>query len=408
MSKAALWNWAGAAAVAVIAVAAIASTHGLSIGLAGLSRTAAVVASAPARPVVIGVAVGLTGANSIVAPTVVQSSQLAVDEINRTGGILGRPVELAVADDGSGPVGVPNAAQQLIDQRHADVVIAMETSAARTAMLPLIERARIPYIYTSFYEGHACSPWMYANGWVPEQQVVPIVHYLMQDKAARNIFLVGSDYAFGRGMLAFTRRYIESHGGHVAGEEYLPIANTDWSLVVARIRSAKPDALVSATAGGTPNLTLVRQLDAAGIRLPYGNLAIDESTAQAMGERATGMLMSASYLTSIESRENHDFLTGMLIKFGAGLQAPNELSVPQYEAIHLYRAAAERAGTTDSLRVLAALGAVTFDGPRGLVQMSASHHTALAMRLGRVQTDGSVRVLQTFGNTDPGAQCPGL
>ena len=58
--------------------------------------------------------------------------------------------------------------------------------------------------------------------------------------------------------------------------------------------------------------------------------------------------------------------------------------------------------------VLAALGAVTFDGPRGLVQMSASRHAALAMRLARVQADGSARILQTFGNTDPGAQCPGF
>ena len=408
MGRATRWAWAGAATAAVMAAVVVVAMKGPLAELPGLGRTAAAVASAPARPVVIGVAVGLTGANSIVAPTVVQSSQLAVDEINRAGGILGRRVDLVVADDGSEPAGVPNAAQQLLAQRHADVVIAMETSAARTAMLPLVEHARVPYIYTSFYEGHACSPWMYANGWVPEQQVVPVLHYLMQDKAARSIFLVGSDYAFGRGMLDFTRKYIESHGGHVAGEEYLPVADADWSSVVARVRAARPDALVSATAGGTPNLTLLRQLDAAGVRLPYGNLAVDESTARVMGDKATGMLMSASYLTSIESRENHDFLTGMLIRFGASLQAPNELSVPQYEAIHLYAAAAERAGTTDALPVLSALGSVTFDGPRGLLQMSASHHTALAMRLGRVQADGSVRILQTFGNTDPGAQCPGL
>ncbi|HEX7686682.1 MAG TPA: substrate-binding protein [Burkholderiaceae bacterium] len=359
-------------------------------------------------PVVIGVAVGLTGANGVVAPTVVQSSQLAVDEINRAGGILGRRVDLVVADDASDPAGVPAAAQQLLQQHHADVVIAMETSAARTAMLPFIERARVPYVYTSFYEGHACSPWMYANGWVPEQQVVPVVAYLMHDKAARSVYLVGSDYAFGRGMLEFTRRYIESHGGRVAGEDYLPVADTDWSTIVARIRAAKPDALISATAGGAPNVALAKQLDSAGLHLPYGNLAIDESTARTMGDRATGMLMSASYLTSIDSTENHDFLAHMLIRFGDKLLAPNELSVPQYEAIHLYRLAAERAGTTESHAVLAALGAVTFDGPRGLVQMSASRHAALAMRLARVQADGSARILQTFGNTDPGAQCPGF
>ena len=50
----------------------------------------------------IGVPVGLSGANSVVAPSVVQSAELAVDQINASGGLLGRQLEVVVADDGSG------------------------------------------------------------------------------------------------------------------------------------------------------------------------------------------------------------------------------------------------------------------------------------------------------------------
>ena len=301
-----------------------------------------------ADPIRIGVPVGLSGANSVVAPSVVQSAQLAVEEINAAGGILGRKVELEVADDGSGAVGAQKAFDSLIFQKKVNVLISMETSAARNAGLPILARGKVPYIYTSFYEGRSCSPWMYVNAWVPEQQVPPIVDHFMKDKAAKTFFLVGSDYAFGRGMLEFTKKYAEGKGAKVVGEEYLPMDGSDWTAVISKIRAAKPDALITSTAGGAPNVTLTKQLRAAGINIPYGNLAVDEGTAKAMGADAQGIYISASYVTGIDSPKNKQFLAAMGKKFGADLKTPNDLSVPQYEAVYAYKAAVEKAGSTDA------------------------------------------------------------
>lgn len=361
-----------------------------------------------ADPVRIGVAVGLSGANSVVAPAVVQSSQLAVDEINAAGGILGRKVELDIADDGSGAVGAQKAYDTLVFQKNDDAIISMETSAARNAALPIVARGRKPFIYTSFYEGRSCSPWMYVNGWVPEQQVAPVVDYFEKSKGAKTFYLVGNDYAFGRGMLDYTKRYIEQHGGKVVGEEYLPIDGTDWTPILSKIRAAHPDALISATAGGAPNVSLAKQLKSSGLALPYGNLAIDEATARSMGDVATGIYMSGSYFTSIDSPENARFLAAMNKRFGKDLKTPNELSEPQYEAFFLYKAAVEKAGSFDPAKVVKALGDVSFDGPRGPVSMNRSRHTPLSMRLGQIQSDGSVKILATFRNVDPGEQCPAL
>ena len=127
-----------------------------------------------ADPIKIGVAVGLSGANSVVAPAVVKSSQLAVEQINAAGGILGRQVQLEITDDASGAVGAQKAYDTLVFQNNVDAIISMETSAARNAALPVVARGKKPFIYTSFYEGRSCSPWMYVNGWVPEQQVAPV------------------------------------------------------------------------------------------------------------------------------------------------------------------------------------------------------------------------------------------
>lgn len=361
-----------------------------------------------ADPIKIGVAVGLSGANSVIAPAVVQSSQLAVDEINQAGGILGRKVELEIVDDASGAVGAQKAFDTLIFQKKVSAIIAMETSAARNAALPIVSRGKVPYIYTSFYEGRSCNNYMYVNGWVPEQQVAPVVDFFVKTKAAKTFFLVGSDYSFGRGMLEFTSKYIQQSGGKVVGEEYLPIDGSDWTAVVSKIRAIKPDALISATAGGAPNVSLAKQLKAAGLTVPYGNLAIDEGTAKSMGDAATGQYLTASYLTGIDTPENQGFLKRMMARFGAELKAPNELSVPQYEAFFLYKAAVEKAKSTDSDKVVKALGDASFTGPRGTVQMNKSRHTPLSMRLGQVRSDGSIRILETYARVDPGAQCPSI
>ncbi|MDR3516565.1 MAG: substrate-binding protein [Azospirillaceae bacterium] len=361
-----------------------------------------------ADPIRIGVPVGLSGANSVVAPSVVQSAQLAIDEINAKGGVLGRSLELAVADDASGAAGAQKAFDSLIFQKKVDVLISMETSAARNAGLPIVGRGKVPYIYTSFYEGHSCSPYLYVDAWVPDQQVAPIVDYFQKEKGAKTFFLIGSDYAFGRGMLDFTREYIKKQGGQIVGEEYQPMDASDWTPVISKIRATNPDALVTSTAGGAPNVTLTKQLRAAGIKALYGNLAVDEGTAKNLGADAAGIVISASYLTSIDSPTNHAFAAALDKKFGSDLKTPNDLSVPEYEAVYLYAAALEKAGSTKADAVLAALPTVSVDGPRGSIRMDKQHHAPLTMYLGEVQGDGSVKVLKSFKDVDPGAQCPTL
>jgi urea transport system substrate-binding protein len=359
------------------------------------------------EPIIIGVPVGLSGANSVIAPAVVQATELAVEQINVAGGILGRSVRIVVADDGSGAAGAQQAYNTLVFQANVDVVIAMETSAARNAGLPIVEEGEKPFIYSSFYEGRSCSPNLFVNGWVPEQQVPPVVEKLIADGAKR-FFLIGSDYAFGRGMLEFSRKAIEDRGGKVVGEEYLPMEGSDWTAIISKLRGSGADAVITSTAGGAPNVTLTKQLRAAGISIPYANLAVDEGTARAMGTDAGGILIAASYLTGIDTAENKTFIEGLQRKFGAEARTANDLSTPQYEAVFLYKAAVEKAGSTETDAVLAALPKVSFKGPRGEISMSKQHHAPLTMYLGEVQSDGSVKVIAEFPDVDPGEQCPDI
>jgi branched-chain amino acid transport system substrate-binding protein len=322
--------------------------------------------------------------------------------------VICRKFELVVADDQSGAAGAQKAFDTLIFQKKVDALISMETSAARNAGLPIVARGKTPFIYTSYYEGHSCSPYMYEDSWVPDQQVAPVIDLFIGDKKAKTFFLIGSDYAYGRGMLGFSRAYIEKHGGKVVGEEYNPMDASDWTAIISKVRQANPDALILATAGGAPNVTLTKQYKAAGITALIGNIGVDEGTAKSMGTDAEGVFMSASYVSSLDTPANQKFLAAMKAKFGEGLKTPNDLSVPEYEAIYLYKAAIEKVGSTKEGDVLKALAQVSFEGPRGLIKMDKQRHAALTMYLGQVQGDGSVKVVKSFKDVDPGDQCPAL
>src|SRR6202163_1080414 len=109
-------------------------TRSLSALLAAAAVSTLLAGSAfAADPIKIGVPIGLSGANSVVAPSVVQSAELAVAEINAAGGGLGRMLTLDVADDQSGAAGAQKAYDNLIFQKKVDALITMETSAARNA-----------------------------------------------------------------------------------------------------------------------------------------------------------------------------------------------------------------------------------------------------------------------------------
>ena len=153
-------------------------------------------------------------------------------------------------------------------------------------------------------------------------------------------------------------------------------------------------------------MTLTRQLRSAGVDIPYGNYAIDEGTAKSMGGDAEGVYLAASYISSLDTPANREFLQAIKDKFGDDAETPHELSVPLYDGIYAYAAAVEKAGSTEPSAVIDALSEVTVEGPRGAIKMDKQRHAALTMYLGKVASDGSVEVVKSFKNVDPGEQCP--
>ena len=220
------------AAVALMAAAA----------LAACSKPAEKTAEAGGDAVKVGVLHSLTGTMAISEVTVKNSTQLAIDEINAAGGVMGKQLTAVVEDGASDPAVFAQKASKLVDNDKVATVFGGWTSASRKAMLPVFEKSKNLLWYPVQFEGNECSPNIMYSGAQPNQQMLPAFDWA-KEKGYKNYFLVGSDYVYPRTANLIASKHIEGAGFKVAGEEYQALGGTDFSGVIAKIKASKPDVI---------------------------------------------------------------------------------------------------------------------------------------------------------------------
>src|SRR5579863_7902076 len=216
-----------------------------------------------AEPAKVGVLQSLTGTMAISEVTVKNAEMLAIEEINASGGVLGRKIEPIVEDGASDPAMFSQKAQKLIQQDKVVTVFGGWTSASRKAMLPVFERFKNLLWYPVQFEGNECSPNIMYSGAQPNQQILPALDWAFE-KGDKRIFLLGSDYVFPRTANLILKKHIVQRGGAVAGEEYVPLGGTDFSAVITKIRLAHPQ-IVFNTLNGDSNVSFFKQMAGTGI-----------------------------------------------------------------------------------------------------------------------------------------------
>ena len=154
---------------------------------------------------------------------------LAIQEINRDGGVLGREIEVIAYDPGSQPETFRKLADRLLTEDGASVIFGCSTSAERKAVLPAIERRNGLLWYPSLYEGFEYSPNVIYTGPAPNQNAFQLAEYIVRKHGPR-VYLIGSDYIYPRESNRIMRDLVESYAGRVVGEHYVTMEATDAEL----------------------------------------------------------------------------------------------------------------------------------------------------------------------------------
>jgi urea transport system substrate-binding protein len=309
-----------------------------------------------------------SGSPGIWGPTSTNSVVLAVDEINKRGGILGRELELSLYESGGPIEDVVRRAEQAVAFDEVDLIMGSHISAVRVA-LRKVTRNRIPYIYTPVYEGGERTPGVMAIGETPRWQSRPAIHWLSEVKKASRWYLIGSDYVWPWQSHRAVKKYIAAAGGRVVGEEFVPVGEDNHEPHLARIRAAKPDVVLISLIG-TDSITFNRAFGECGLAATTLRLAgaMDETVLLGIGADNTENLFCASgYFNCVGSRANDDFLIRYRAMFGPHAPPIGSVGQSNYEGLRFLEAAANRAGSLSMGPLLAAARNVVYAGARGSI-----------------------------------------
>jgi urea transport system substrate-binding protein len=349
-------------------------------------------------PIKVGILHSFSGTMATSEKPVAQAVQLALEEINASGGLLGRPIEAVEADGGSDEQRFASRAEQLIAQEKVAVIFGCWTSASRKAVKPVMERHAHLLFYPVQYEGIEQSPNIIYLGSAPNQQLLPAVKWVRGEIKGRRYFLVGSDYVFPRMANAILKDEIKALGGEIVGEEYLLLGSPDVGGIIKKIAEAKPDVIFN-TINGDSNVAFFRQLRQAGIRpaqTPTVSFSIAEQELSVLGAQdMAGDYAVWNYFQSIDRPENHIFVRKFKAKYGSQAVVSDPMEAA-YVGVHLWAKAVAAAKSTDVAAVRLALRDQRLDAPSGHVRLDpGNQHLWKVARFGRIQEDGQFEILSS-------------
>ncbi len=347
--------------------------------------------------VTVGQLHSVTGTMAISETGAIQAEQLAIDQINAMGGILGRQIKVIKEDGASDwPTFAEKSKKLLVNDRVA-CVFGCWTSASRKAVLPIFERENGLLYYPTFYEGLEQSKNVIYTGQEATQQILWGLDWAKNEKQAKTFFLVGSDYIWPRTSMKIARKHIENfQGGKIVGEEYYPLGNTNFNSLINKIKIAKPDCILAAVVGGS-NVAFYKQLKAAGItgdKQFLLTLSVTEDELLGIGgENFAGFYSSMKYFQTLDNDNNKKFVEAFKAKYGPK-SVIGDVTQAAYLGPWLWKAAVEKAGSFDVDKVVAASPGIELNtAPEGYVKIHPNHHLWSRARIGQGQSDGMFKVV---------------
>ncbi|MEV0173699.1 urea ABC transporter substrate-binding protein [Streptomyces sp. NPDC050803] len=384
----------GAALAAVVALSACGAKTD-----AADSTDKAAKADVSGDTVKVGLLNSLSGTMAISEVTVRDSLKLAIDEINASGGVLGKKIEPISEDGASDWPTFAEKAQKLIKEDRVAATFGCWTSASRKAVKPVFEKNKSLLFYPVQYEGLEQSPYIFYTGATTNQQIVPALDYL-KSKGLKKIYLVGSDYVFPRTANKEIKAYAEANGMTVLGEDYAPLGSTEFSTIANKVKASKADAVFN-TLNGDSNVAFFKEYKSAGLTaksMPVVSVSIAEEEVKSIGSQyLAGQLTAWNYYQTTPGAANEKFVKAYKAKYGQDKPTSDPMEAA-YTSVYLWKAMVEKANSFDVEKVKAASDGITFEAPEGKVTVDgATQHIHKTARIGEIGTDGLIKEVWNSG-----------
>ena len=336
----------------------------------------------------VGVLHSLSGTMAADEKHLAEAAQMAVDEINEGGGVLGKQVEIVLRDGASKPGVFADKARELLTQEEVQTIFGCWMSSSRKAVKPIIEESNSLLWYPIQYEGLEESSNIVYTGSCLNQQIEPAVAWALS-RGKRRCFLVGSDYVFPRTANNLIRALASQGGGCVIGERYVPLGSHDLAEVADAIAKARP-GIVFNTINGDSNLAFFREFSRAvgdAGDCPIMSFSLAETSLRELPQESAGHYACWSYFQRLQTPENSRFLEKYRRRFGADAVVYDPIATA-YTQVYLWKQAVERARSFDISEILNNVVGCSVVGPGGVMQVQTNHHVKKLALIGRATPQG--------------------
>jgi urea transport system substrate-binding protein len=374
----------------------------------------------------VGVLHSLSGTMAISETSLRDVLLFTFDEINASGGVLGRKIEPVVADGASNWPLFAEKAKQLLEQDKVAVTFGCWTSVSRKSVLPVFEEKKGLLFYPVQYEGEEMSPNIFYTAEAVNQQATPAVDYMLEE-GKKKFYLIGSDYVYPQTTNLILLEYLlskkvplenigggftkDASGKIISAGKYTPFGHTDYQQIIAEIKqfAASGDACIINTLNGDTNVPFFKEYAAAGLTAetcPVVSFSVSEDEFRGLpASQLVGQLGCWTYFQSIKSPANAKFIKDFkawlaksdvpgIVKEGRVTCSPMVLS---YNGVYLWKKAVEQAGSFDVDKVNAALeSGISFDGPGGTVTTQKNRHLTKNVYIGETRADGQFKILKEY------------
>jgi urea transport system substrate-binding protein len=360
----------------------------------------------------VGILHSLSGTMAISETALKNTALMAIEEINANGGVMGRQLEAVVVDPASDWPLFAEKARQLISQDKVAVVFGCWTSVSRKSVNPVFKELNGLLFYPVQYEGEELEKNVFYTGAAPNQQAIPAVEYLMSEEGggAKRFVLLGTDYVYPRTTNKILRAFLHARGvkDEDIYEEYTPFGHADYQTIIANIKrfaSTGQKTAVVSTINGDSNVPFYKELGNAGLKateVPVVAFSVGEEELRGVDTKPlVGHLAAWNYFQSLKNPANDAFIAkyqAWAKRNGvpnAGTVVTNDPMEATYVGLYLWKQAVEKAGSTDTDKVIAALSGQSFKAPSGftLTMDKTNHHLHKPVFIGEVRADGQFDVV---------------
>jgi urea transport system substrate-binding protein len=368
-------------------------------------------AAQAADTIKVGILHSLSGTMAISETSLKDVALMTIDEINAKGGVLGKKLEPVVVDPASNWPLFAEKARQLIAKDKVAAVFGCWTSVSRKSVLPVFKELNGLLYYPVQYEGEELEKNVFYTGAAPNQQAIPAVEYLMSKEGggAKRFVLLGTDYVYPRTTNKILRAFLKSKGVKDSDiqETYTPFGHADYQTIVANIKkfAAGGKTAVISTINGDSNVPFYKELGNAGLKatdVPVVAFSVGEEELRGVDTKPLiGHLAAWNYFESVKNPVNTEFIKKWKA-YAAAKKLPNaETAVTNdpmeatYVGIHMWAQAVEKAKSTDTDKVIAAMGGQSFSAPSGftLTMDPTNHHLHKPVMIGEIKGDGQFSVV---------------